>query len=222
MADERKRVRNRIDYEGERGRQLGTNLREGALEPNLQMFRDYYQQTTPGQIEDYGKLMSGYNEFAETGGFSPQDKAAIRARAIAPTRSIYAGAKRSLNAQKSRQGGYAPGYNAAESRMNRQLSSQISDANINAEAAIAEMVARNRLAGLSGGSSLYSATPGQAAVFGNQVLNAQGQLADSTANEMRFGLGLIDAERGATDVPGRWDSTLGRINDVSGAIYPWL
>lgn len=93
---------------------------------------------------------SGYEEFARTGGFSPTDLANIRARAVSPVRAVYANAMQNVNRQRALQGGYSPGYNIMQGRLARQQSSGISDAATNAEAGIAEMVQKGRLAGLAG------------------------------------------------------------------------
>lgn len=222
MSDEKKRQRNEIEYRGNRAQQLGENLRLGTLEPNVDMFRGYYQDAVPRQVGDYEDIMSGYKNFAETGGFSPQDTSNIRARAIAPTRAVYANAQRELGRSRALQGDYSPGYATAQARLSRDLSSGLSDANTNAEAAIAQMVQQGKLAGLSGATGLYGTTPGQAATFGNQLLSSTGQLISGIGNEQNLALGLIDSYQRAAGLPGKWEGTVGRIGNVAGAVYPWL
>lgn len=97
--------------------------------------------------------IGGYQNFANTGGFSPQDIQDIRARAIGPTRSIYSSAQSNIDRQRALQGGYSPNYTAATAKMARDLSQQISDANVNANASIAQMIQQGKLAGLGGLSS---------------------------------------------------------------------
>ena len=224
-----KRARNRLNYGAARGEALGENLRTGTLEPQLRQFRDFYMQAAPGQLEDYSSLMGNYKKFAETGGFSPEDTAAIRARAIAPTRSVYAGAKRDLGRMSSM--GTMGKFNnpTLRARMSRELSQGLSDANLNAEASIAEMTQRGKLAGLSGGSSLYSATPGLVSTFGNQVLGATDQLSTGVGREMGHGLDAAGLQIAASRIPGKWENIMGRIGDVAdlagkagGTMYPWL
>ena len=223
------RARNKIDYEGDRGKQLGENLRTGVLEPSVRLFGGAAEQAIPQQMADYGRLQSGYNEFAQTGGFSPEDKSSIRSRALSPIRSIYSGAMRDVDRQKSLQGGYSPGYGVLRGRMAREMSSGMSDATTNAEAAIAQMVQEGRLQGLSGGSSLYSASPGMAGTFGNQLLGATGQLSEGVGREMGFGQRIADQTIAASQIPGKWENTMGRIGDVAniagrigGAMTPFL
>lgn len=93
---------------------------------------------------------AGFQQFAQTGGFSPEDLSNIRARALSPMRAVYANAQRNVNRQRALQGGYSPGFGVLQSRMAREQSQGVSDAATNAEASIAEMVQKGKLAGLQG------------------------------------------------------------------------
>lgn len=94
--------------------------------------------------------LAGYENFANTGGLSAQDQQDLRDRAIAPTRAIYANAQDNIRRQKALQGGYAPNAIAAQAKVNRDLSSAVGDANVNANASIAQMIQQGKLAGLGG------------------------------------------------------------------------
>lgn len=98
----------------------------------------------------YSEVMSGYRQFAETGGFSPEDLANIRARSVSPIRAVYANALQNVNRQRALQGGYSPNYGALTARLAREQSMSQADAAINREAGLAEMVQKGRLAGLGG------------------------------------------------------------------------
>lgn len=100
-----------------------------------------------GQLDN---AISGYQNFANTGGFSDQDIQDLRARAISPTRSVYASAQTDIDRQRSLQGGYSPNYTAASAKLARDLADSISGANVNANASIAQMVQQGKLAGLGG------------------------------------------------------------------------
>lgn len=102
----------------------------------------------------YDQVLSGYSQFAQTGGFSPQDLAAIRARSISPIRANYANALRDVDRQRALQGGYSPGYGVLRARMAREQGQAGAEATTGAEANIAEMVQRGKLAGLEGLSGL--------------------------------------------------------------------
>jgi|SRR6186713_656781 len=96
------------------------------------------------------KSFAGFQQFAQTGGFSPEDLANIRARAVSPVRAVYANAQQNVNRQRALQGGYSPGFNVLQARMAREQGQGISDAATNAEAGLAEMVQKGKLAGLQG------------------------------------------------------------------------
>ena len=226
-SDEKKRQRTEIGYRGGRAQQLGENLREGTLEPNVRMFRDqYFQPAASRQMEDYGNIMGQYQDFAKTGGYSGSDLGAIRSRALSPTRAVYGNALRNVNRQRSLQGGYSPGYGTLMSRFAREQGQGLSDAATNAEAQIAQMVNQGKQFGVQGQQSLYGTTPAAAATFGNQVLGATGQLGQGVANEMDLQTQLINAQNQASQLPGKWESTVGRAGQIAniaqGAIYPWM
>src|SRR5215510_1179216 len=96
------------------------------------------------------EALAGFSDFAKTGGFSPEDLRNIRARAVSPVRAVYANAQRNVDRQKALQGGYSPGFGVLQARMAREQGQGISDAATNAEAGIAEMVQKGKLAGLQG------------------------------------------------------------------------
>jgi len=105
---------------------------------------------TGGGYTPNAQAQAGYSNFAETGGFTPQDLGNIRARALSPVRAVYANAQRNVDRQRSLQGGYAPGYQSALTRMARDQGQTTSDAAVNAEAGISEQVQKGKLAGLAG------------------------------------------------------------------------
>jgi hypothetical protein len=98
---------------------------------------------------------SQYQNFANTGGYSPGDLANIRSRAVSPIKSIYSGAKREVGRQRALQGGYSPNYTASMAKMAREQSQGVADANIGVESNIAQMVQQGKLQGLEGMSNLY-------------------------------------------------------------------
>lgn len=208
------RARNQMDYSGAKGEALGGNLRTGVLEPQFNEFRDRYRDAANQQAGDYSNLMSGYNEFAKTGGFSPSDISAIRARSVSPTRAVYANANREVDRSRALQGGYSPGFGVLKARMARDMSTGLSDAATGAEAAIAQMKQQGRLAGMTGATSLYGTTPGLTNMFGNQVLESSGQLSRGVENEMNFGNEVARLKLGLTQAPGKWESTVGRVKDI--------
>lgn len=208
------RARNQINYQGQLAQNNLNNLRTRTVDQDRPIFHDNYMNSVTRQTGDYNNLMGGYNEFARTGGFSPTDIANIRSRAIAPSRAIYENAMRNISRNRSLQGGYSPGYQAAQSRLQRDTGQAISDNAINAEAAIAELRQRGQLAGLQGGSNLYGTTPGLINTFGNQLQRNTDQQIDIENLQGRLGLGLINSQIQAGQLPGKWEHTFGRLRDV--------
>ena len=135
-----------------------------------------------------GDAISGYGEFAQNGGFNDQAIQDLRARAIAPTRAVYQNAQNDLNRSRSLTGGGA-NFAAAQSKLNRDLAYGIGDMNVNANAGIAEMQQKGRLAGLQGLSSTGAA--GQGLSTNIDQLNFQGKALGLQ------GLDTIDARNAA-------------------------
>lgn len=135
--------------------------------------------STSGQPQAF----AGFQQFSQTGGFSPQDLNNIRARAVSPVRAVYANAQRNVNRQRSLQGGYSPGFGAMQTRMAREQGQETADAGINAEAGISEMVQKGKLAGLQGMAS----TEGSSSSGGGGGGGGEGDLAQELVPEKKKG-----------------------------------
>ena len=120
-----------------------------------------------------------FNQFIGNGGYSDADTRNMRARAIAPTTSIYANAQEELNRNRALQGGYSPNYGAASAKMAREMSNQIGQANIANEANIAQARNTNQLAGAQGLTQL-----------GLGKANARTSAESLAENSRQFGAGL--------------------------------
>jgi hypothetical protein len=206
---------------------------------------DYWLKRVPEWFGDHSNdpfynsvqsSMSGYQNFADTGGFSPQDVQNIRARMIAPIRSIYSGANRDVDRQRRLQHGYSPNYTAAKAKMAREQAYATSDATTNAEAQIAEMLRSGKLAGLSGLSQtglagrgqnlqslgtqtgLYSASPGLAGTFGNQALAASGQDIDIQRLRQALDQQKVANQLGVAGVPSDFQQLLGYGGEIMGLL----
>lgn len=157
--------------------------------------------------------MGQYGNFAQTGGFSPQDIQNIRARSVAPTRGMFQRGQEEIDRQ-ARIGG-APNAIAAKAKMGRDMGQSIADANTNANAQIAQMVQQGKLAGMAGQTGiagqqlglqnnidqqnlarlmgategmrgLYGTNPAMASQFGNQLLSSLGLTGDIANQGMKF------------------------------------
>jgi hypothetical protein len=107
-----------------------------------------------GSYNDPFKSYAGFTEFSNTGGYSPEDIANMRARGISPIRASYANAEREIGRQRSLQGGYSPNAIALQGRMAREQGQLTADATQNVEAGLAEARNKGRLAGLTGMSGI--------------------------------------------------------------------
>lgn len=95
---------------------------------------------------DVTSSLSKLSDLATSGGYDAGGIADLRARGIAPTRSIYANAQQNVERQRALSGGYSPNFNATQAQLARDESNQISDINTNVNAGIAQNVASNRIA----------------------------------------------------------------------------
>lgn len=177
---------------------------------------------------DYSNLMSQYQNWADTGGFTPEQLQNIRSRSNSPVRAAYSNAQREMERGRALQGGYSPGFNAATARMAREQGQLASDQSTNTEAMIAELLNRGKQFGMSGMSGMYGTTPGLASTFGNQMLAAQGQRLQAAGLQNQLGLGMMNAQNQAANVPGNWQQAMNNIGSMgsaigewTGAIYPW-
>ena len=194
--------------------------------PQAQQAWNDYASARDQSRADYGNIMGQFQNYAKTGGFSPMDVANIRARSVAPIRSVYAGANRDVDRQRSLQGGYSPGYGTLKSRMARDMSSGLSDATTNAEAAIAQLINSGKQFGLQGQQSMFSATPGQASFFGGMHNQAMNNWLQTQGLQNQLGLGIMGAQNQAGQLPGKFNSTMqgiGQVGNMIGGIgsIPW-
>lgn len=118
------------------------------------------------------KSYGGFEEFSQTGGYSANDIANMRARGISPIRAAYANAEREIGRQRSLQGGYSPNAIAAQVKMAREQGQSAADATQNVEAGLAQQRQQGRLAGLTGMSGIEG-----------QRLNAQIQTGEFNAQQ---------------------------------------
>src|SRR5262245_37586381 len=100
------------------------------------------------------KSYGGFEEFSQTGGYSPEDIANMRARGVSPIRAAYANAQQNIQRQRSLQGGYSPNAIAAQVKMAREQGQSMADATQNVEAGLAEARNRGRQFGLTGMSGI--------------------------------------------------------------------
>jgi hypothetical protein len=153
----------------------GINLQKivGGIDPShiSSMGADPYagyktmsQGLRPEFWADFNKYMSGfdtaqstlgesagsYRNFMNTGGFSAEDLANMRARALAPSRSIYQNAQDNMSTQMSRAGLNPLAGQAYQNKQLREANEGIGDITTKNEADIAQQVQAGKLAGTTG------------------------------------------------------------------------
>lgn len=158
-----------------------------------------FRATRPGELnEAYGSLRSagkGYQEFADTGGYSAKDQQELRARGMAPIRSAYGNATRELDRSRALgPSGGSANYIAAASKMQHDLPQQLSDATTNVNAGLADAIRQGKLAGLSGVAGVGSAMGGLSSDEANRILQAQGMTEGSYQNSVGNKLNVLGAQ----------------------------
>ncbi len=147
--------------------------------------------TAFGNLESAGK---GYQDFANTGGYSPTDIQELRARGMSPIRSAYGNTMMQLDRARSLGGnGGAANYIAATSKAQRELPGQLADAQTTVNAGLADAIRQGKLSGLAGLAGVGGTEGGlssdeAARILSAQLANSQGEMAarNSTINN-QFG-----------------------------------
>jgi hypothetical protein len=132
-------------------------------------------QTAPyTQSGDVTKSLNDLSGLSTTGGYDAAGIADLRARGVAPVRSVYSNAQQNIERSKALTGGYSPNYTAATAKMTRDESQSTADATQNVNADIAQKVAGNRLsaAGAYGSASASAnATKTAADTHNSDIIN---------------------------------------------------
>jgi hypothetical protein len=108
--------------------------------------------------------------------------------------------------QKYNAGAYSDAQQRNNAAQERAAASRASAGQAASAAAAASRA--DQLRALQGMTTLYGTTPGMAATFGNQLLAGVGQGG-------QMGTGFINAETAGQRLPGQYEQTLGRVQDVA-------
>lgn len=189
--------------------QLLQNLVSQSQDPNG---RSGYTPEIPKytQSKDYRSAFDNLSGLSKDGGYSESGIQDLRQRGISPIRSVYAGANRDIDRNRSLQGGYSPSYNATQAKMAREMSGLMSDKMGDVNAGIAQNVAQNRLAA---SSPLMSAAGNENALrfsaeqAGADAVNRSREFQRS--NALQSQLSAIDAMRGLYGTTPALASTFG-------------
>ena len=208
------RMRNPVKYEGDRSAATLGNTRTGVLQPQYEQARNSWVDAIGSQNQERAGITSGYQNFANTGGYSQQDIQDIRNRSTNPLKSVYAGANREVDRSRALQGGYSPGYGVLKARMAREQGQAMADANTNVNASVAKMVNRGKLAAQAGLLNTYAAQPGLVGTFGNQMLGASNQIQQQDALELERMRTQYGAYGDLTRAKGKFQEAMGNVGSV--------
>lgn len=119
---------------------------QGNLNRPEETYEDYVpEEQVYSSSPENKRAMAMLEDYAKTGGYSEADQNNIRARGVAPIRSVYAQAQEGLNRQSALQGGYSPNKTAASSKMTRELADRIAGQTTNINADLAEKINAGKL-----------------------------------------------------------------------------
>lgn len=142
----------------------------------------------------FGRGRETFQNFADTGGISPEDQAAYYRGASRAATAGYAANKDELNRRLAIQGGYMPGYTSGAAALDRNAANSAAEARTNAQSNLAQIIAANRLKGAQGLADTRTAS-------GNEALKKQQQIiAAKTAGGNLANEGALGESNLATNV----------------------
>jgi hypothetical protein len=113
------------------------------------------------ETELYGLAKPGYEEFAKTGGISPEEEGKARTSVSHGVSSQYGRLKEYLTRRRAIQGGYAPGFGASQAKVARQSANATGEALTNLDANLLAQRREGRLQGLGGLEGMRSGYAGE-------------------------------------------------------------
>jgi len=252
-----KRIQNAIDYQGGQAQNWLNNTRNNLI-PQNQDLQNRAQVSYDRGNADYSNIQgrlgnyidraydpstfgaySGYKNFADTGGYSPEDIAAMRARGEGAVRSTFDASNRRLEQQNRIMGGSSTARTAALAKNTRDLAHEVGDTDINLEASLADQIRSGKLAGLSGMTgidsarmqealggiqgltSAYGTKPGMADMYGGLLNQSNSQMIDMQQLQQALAQMIMAAQQGRGNMPTRFDafkSAMGGIKDIGSMV----
>lgn len=204
------RSRNRIDYNDARGQNIYNNA-NAFLGAQGQQFQGDYGAARQSDDQMRNAAYGGFQNFINTGGFTPNDIGSMRARAVSPIRSAYDTAKRDV----MRFGGSGAGRGTLMARLARQGGQAMSEGVTNANAQIAGLKQQGMLQGAQGMAGLYGTAPGQTSLQSKNVLQNAQQGLDLTGMEYNRMNQIMQNQIEASKLKGKGESAMDRIQQGS-------
>jgi len=139
----------------------------------------------------------GYDEFAKTGGYTPESIANIKAQALSPIGSYATGTRDEMARRAAVSGGYAPGFDSANRQLQRDTARNIADTSLNANVAIQDKINAGRqwgIGGMSGAEGQLAAQQSGNRLTANQASsNIEMNLQDTISKYTAAGLSMEQA-----------------------------
>lgn len=236
-----KRIQNAIDFQGGRAQNWLDNTRNNLIPQNQDLQnraqvaydrgnRDY--EGIQSGLQDYVSraydpstygAYSGYKDFSETGGYTPEQVAAMRARGEGAVRSTFDASRRRLEQQNRIMGGSSTARTAALAKLTRDAAHEVGDTDINLEASLADSIRQGKLAGLGGmtnidsarmqqalgglnaQTSAYGTRPGMADMYGGLLNQSNAQMIDMQQLQQMLANMIMQAQLGRGQMPTRFD-----------------
>lgn len=126
--------------------------------------------------------MGGFEEFAKTGGYTAPQLANIKAQAISPIGSYATGTRDELARRRAVQGGYAPGFDAANRQLQRDTARAIADTSLNANVMLQDRINQGRQWGISGLTGAEQALAGMQTGNRLQALGGEGTMSQAISD----------------------------------------
>lgn len=165
----------------------------GAVGGNLAATKPLVTSATDAS---YGRGREGYQQFADTGGFTPEERAAFVRSSTRAAGAGYAANQDQLNRRLAIQGGYMPGFTSSAARLTRQGAEEGAQAATDANVRLQQMINANKMAGLGGLETTREAAGKEAQAAQDAVIRAQtaGAGAETTAASAQTDLAKAQAQ----------------------------
>jgi len=249
-----KRIQNAIDFQGGQAQNQLNNTRSNIL-PQNQDLQNRAQVAYDQGNRDYGDIKTGFGniinqannpysfgaygnfqDFSKTGGLSPEDIAAMRARGEGAVRSTFDASRRKLEQQNRIMGGSSTARTAALAKLTRDTAHEVGDTDTNLEAQLADFIRQGKEFGMSGMTDIdkyrmglgleanqglntaYGTKPGMASMYGDLLGQSNGQMINIQELQQQLADMIMKAQQGRGNMPTRFDafkSFAGGVKDIA-------
>lgn len=122
----------------------------GGIESDVQALRDFAGNPIDAYAQSRMRGGGGYENFAETGGYSPQDVQNIRTQNAAIVPSMFSSLGGLLSRQQNIRGRQSPGFTSQQIALARAGGRAAHEANLDADIKLADSIRQGRMWGIGG------------------------------------------------------------------------